>query len=378
MKSSNLTKTLLPNRMALVFLLILPFSILSAKNHTGHLLQQHNHPSNYEAFIANVFLLNNDGSTTFADGTLAQFNNAWSPLVDFMDGVKFGNINEQLSLLRTNVALALERRPIIPATDTLFLKLTKTTQRNYRMQIITCNLDHPGLQGFITDSYTGIPIQIDLNGTTTFYFSVDANPGSSASNRFTAIFSPITILPVTFRNILAIREVNGIAVQWQVDKELNIDSYNIEHASDGHTFYSIGSILANGNNHAGTIHYNWKDAHPLARDNFYRIRSVGLNGSISYSDIVKVSVTKQGASLFIYPNPVLDNRIGIQMNDAPNGVYRIRLLNLFGQVLYNESLIHVEGANTEFINLKQNITKGYYQLEVIKPDNSKETLQMVY
>ena len=378
MKPVNYTKPIVSLIVMFAFLLNCNFQTLSAKEIYGKPFQPSSIPASYESFIANVYLLNSDGTTHFADGTLAQFNNAWSPLVDFMDGIKFGNINEQLSLLRTSTALALERRPIINAPDTMFLKLTKTTQRDYRMQVITTNLDHPGMQGEIQDSYTGVPIPLDLNGSTTFDFTIDANPLSSASNRFMAVFRPTVILPVTFKSIVAIRQGIKIDVRWKVDNELNISNYVVERSFDGRNFTIVGTVLPAASSNGGSNVYDWYDLQPSKGDNFYRIRSVGASGDKAYSTIAKAAATGIAPSLLVFPNPISSDRIGLQMNNMDKGEYQVKLYNVYGQLIQKNTIVHDIESNTEIIPLQQSLPRGIYQLEVVNPDYTKQSLQLLY
>src|ERR1700733_13742507 len=84
-------------------------------------LAKENHkPPATESLRTNLYLLGDVNSTVLADGNLVQYNNGYSAAVNFQDVVKFNNINETFGIMRDNVLLAIERRPIITIVDTLF------------------------------------------------------------------------------------------------------------------------------------------------------------------------------------------------------------------------------------------------------------------
>ena len=117
-----------------------------------------------------------------ADGTLAEFNDQASAAIDANDGMKFGNINEMLSIKRNNILLAAERRPLLKSNDTIFLQLTKTTQRNYRFVFKPANLN-PVLTAFLEDSFTGQKIQLSVATPSTYDFTINSDAKSSVAKQ---------------------------------------------------------------------------------------------------------------------------------------------------------------------------------------------------
>ena len=81
-------------------------------------------------------------------------------------------------------------------------------------------------------------------------------------------------------------------------------------------------------------------------------------------------------SISIYPNPVSNGIINLQLNNQPPGIYGIRLLNKMGQVIISKQINHAEGSSTETIQLDKYIVHGIYQMEVSKPDGSKTNINV--
>lgn len=327
-----------------------------------------------ESIRANLYLLNDDNTTKLADGDLAEYNNLYHDSVTFEDARKFTNINENLGLDRYGTVLAIERRPVILKTDTLFFKLSKTTQRNYQFEFITTNLDHPGLQGFLTDAYSGTSTQLNLNGTTKINFSINADAASADINRFKIIYktttTPSTTLPVTFAAVSGAWLNNKISIDWKVESEINIANYMVQRSANGIDFTDLNSNAITAGNKTSNS-YKWTDEYPLSGNNFYRIKSIDLNGAIHYSITLKVATTLDGnGSVNIYPNPVKDNQINLTFTNQPAGNYHVRLINNNGQVFYTASLPVSNGNISQALFLNKKLANGMYNIEISKPDNT--------
>lgn len=331
-----------------------------------------------ETFRTNLYLLNNDNSVSLADGDLVQFNNAYSAAVDFYDAVKLQNINETLGLLRNNYLLSIERRPVITIADTLFLNLTKSTQRKYQFQLTAASLNHPGLTGQLQDKYTGINTNLDLNGTTTVNFTIDANAASQDANRFMVVFGPLSTTPVTFSSVMALQQNSNIAVNWNVSNEINIKEYQVQRSEDGNNFSSVAFIKVSDRSTATSNSYNWLDANAATGNHFYRIQSIGANGSELFSQVVKVKIEAKASSVSIFPNPVSNGKIGLQFTNQPGGIYKVRLISVFGQEIAARSVLHNGGSAAQNISFDKSINKGIYQLEIVKPDNTRTVTNIMF
>jgi hypothetical protein len=252
-------------------------------------------------------------------------------------------------------------------------------QRSYDLLFTAANLNQPNLFGFIQDSYTGTSTAINLNGTTLVPFTITSDPATANPNRFRVVFTTISLLsgvvPVTYTSAKAWQENKNIDVQWQVDNQLNVSQYRVEKSSDGVHFSNAANVQVSGKS---TSTYSWEDIDPSAGNNFYRIKEINYNGEVEYSKILKVSTAATGNSISVYPNPVVSGVIGLQMDNMASGTYSIRLLNTFGQLIYSKSINHMQGSATETITAPSGINKGVYRLEVIRPDNSINNINVVF
>jgi len=322
-----------------------------------------------------LHILQADGSSILADGTFAEFSENFSAAIDNDDALKFTNINECLALVRNNTTLAAERRPLVDQDDTLFVKLWRANVGyNYQFSIDPSNF--PGTTITLVDRYTGIETAVDVFGTTTYNFAVDANAASTDAGRFIIILHNYVVLPVSFTAVTALEKNKTVAVEWKVASELNITTYVVERSADGSVFTPLGEVAAK-NITAGNNIYRYNDVNPIAAANFYRITAIEKNGTVQHSEVVKVVIAPKAASFAsIYPNPVIDSRFNLHLNIHAKGEYKLILTNNIGQVICSTSKVFNGSSNTLPVSLPVKLSGGVYQLEVISPAGERNVLQL--
>ncbi len=314
----------------------------------------------------------NGSTVSFADANVVVFDNAYSNVVDGDDAIKLANSGENYGILRDNKILVIEARQIITNKDTLFFRVWNLQQQNYKFEFVPNDLNTPGLSAVLQDNYLNINTTLDLSNTNTINFTVNAAAGSSATNRFRIVFEQLTPLPVSFLNIAANRIGNNIKVDWQVAAEREIINYEVQRSTDGLNFIAVGIVSANRN--SATLNYNWMDLNAVSGTFFYRIKSNGISGEATYTNIVKVAAGKQQPGFSISPNPVENGIINLQMIHQPSGNYRLRLINLSGQTVINKSFNHSAGNGLQILQLPELLAAGNYTVEIIAADNTKTNL----
>ena len=168
-----------------------------------------------------------------------------------------------------------------------------------------------------------------------------------------------------------------INVEWKVENELNIKQYEVEKSLNGTQFTRLAVVPAAAN--GGTAaSYASTDIKPVEGYNYYRVKSLDLNGRASYTNVVKVLKGTLKHDIFISPNPITDGRIHLQFLNQPEGKYGLRLLNNLGQVIVARQISHAEGSSTEIIKWDFNLAHGIYKLEVTKPDGGVRNLNVLY
>ena len=325
---------------------------------------------------SNIYAVNADGSTFLSDGALSIFDDSYSNDVDGMDAKKLTNFGENLSIRTAGKLLVIERKHTIKSQDTIFLNLTGTRVQQYQFGFIADNIN-AGIEGFLEDNYLHTRTPLNLAGNTVVNFSIENIAGSYAPDRFRIVFAPSVPLPVTFTSVKAYRVDKNINVEWRVENERNMKQYEVEKSINGTQFTSIAIVPATANNGNSAIYLSI-DTKPVEGYNYYRIKSVDINGKTTYTNVVKVLMGSIKRDITIYPNPITDGMIHLQFLNQPEGKYGIRLLNKLGQIIVLRQISHAEGSSTELIKWDFNLAHGMYQLEVVKPDGSIKNINVLY
>ena len=323
---------------------------------------------------ANLFAKNSDGTVSINDGVLSTFDDVFSDETNRDDMYKLPNFTENISILRNAKSISIERRKPVNETDTIFYQMLSMKNKGYQLEFTFDAFKAPeGTTAILEDLYLNSKTALSMSAVSRYDFDVNSvNANSAMPNRFRIVFKKL----VQFTDIKGYVSNNDIAVDWKVGNEFNIHHYEIEKSTNGTNFVFIGTQLSAGNATAST-NYSWLDVNPSAGIYYYRIKCIGNNGVIIYSDKVKVSIAKGSGLPYVYPNPVTENSIGLHLTSMPAGLYNIKLLNETGQVVYSEIIIHAGGTATKIIVPKSTLVSGAYNLEVTAPDKKKTVIKVI-
>jgi hypothetical protein len=319
-----------------------------------------------------------DTISYLADGVLNMFDNSYSNEVDFNEDIqKQANLNEQCAITKSGHLMAVQRSLPVNAGDTIFLQLGHLNKITYRFSFEASAFNRPDLNAFLIDTFmhTSTPLSLGDNSTTVD-FTVTTAPGSAAAQRFAIIFKP-SPGSVIYNTVTATQQNKNVLVQWTVNNQLNIKEYIVERSANGTNFYPLDTTLATSGN-TNYIVYNWIDANPITGTNYYRIRNIDNNAVFQESNIASVDIGKGILSgMAIYPNPVIDGSIGLQMNNMPIGEYGIKIMNSSGQVMLTETIYHGATSEIELIYLNKAAAPGVYILEAQLPNNTQTKIKFV-
>jgi hypothetical protein len=323
-------------------------------------------------------LVNSDGTTTLLDGALTLYSPSYSDSVNAQDARKLSNPGENLGMQRGSTILAIERRQVIPGADSIFFRIWNLRENcNYQLQLITTNLNQPGLTSYLVDDYLKTNTAVDLNGATNINFSINGDPASYDVFRFTLIYATTlnTPLPLTFVSEKAYQENNFVKVDWQSSNESNVKEYSVEKSEDGNNFSSIGNIPADN---LPVNNYSYTDKFPLNGYNYYRIKSEDLDSHLKYSDVMKVFTGSSSGTLKVFPNPIVGNLINLELANLPADNYLIRVRNNFGQVVISKKIEYAGGTINQTLSIPPNMPHGIYQLEVLGTGENISHIGLIY
>jgi hypothetical protein len=182
--------------------------------------------------------------------------------------------------------------------------------------------------------------------------------GAGASGR--VVVTVNTVLPVRFGSITAFEKQGGIQINWTSYTEQNLDKYQIEYSDDGNNFAYRGTVNALNTT---TANYTFTDQRPVSGNNFYRIRSIDIDGKQALSHIIRINIGNTAKDITLYPNPVQNGILSWQGSLA-KGNYALKIFNVAGQRVFEQNFNHTGGAINQSIQLTDRKKAGLYFLRI--------------
>lgn len=298
----------------------------------------------------NVQLMHNNASSVVADGFVVVFAPGFLQTIGPEDSYKFTNSDENMAIMRNGTALSIEGRPNVIDYDTIPVKIWQYRQTSYKLRIFAANFTN-AITAVLKDNYLHQDFPIDL--TVDNLINYNLVPGDTASyspNRLCIVFLPKGSLPLGITSVNGMSKNNGIQLDWSVANNELADRYTIERSANSTEFTAVAQVTPAGT--SGAAAYTWYDNEPLRGNNYYRIKVTGKSGEARYSSLVKVNNGKIGPSgISIFPNPVVNGKIGLQMEAIPAAQYRLVIANHAGQVVYSQQVQHSGGSASRMVHV---------------------------
>ncbi len=128
--------------------------------------------------------------------------------------------------------------------------------------------------------------------------------GVGSSGYFIGTDNLLTALPVEEGNLKATAKEGSVLIDWETLREANTSHFEVEYKTDNSSFRRVGQVQAAGFSNR-LRDYQFVHNDPSAGYNYYRIKSVDLDGTYDYSKIVSVNFDPSDKVKF-YPNPLID------------------------------------------------------------------------
>ena len=315
-----------------------------------------------------------DKSTDITDGILVLLGQQYNNAADENDARKLGNFNENIVIEKDSKLLVIERRKIYTEYDTIFLGQYRMQRKTYQLECIAeGNIAAPGVKAFLEDKYLKTSVPISLQGNTKINFTITADAASAAADRFRIVFNRNTVSSLQAD---AVVQKTDVEIQWNIAPGAVINRYEVERSKDGIFFEKVATVKTN-NRVALPAKYKWIDVAPVPALYQYRIRAVNEFDEAIYSEPVQADLQNGVPFAKVYPNPVMDGIIRLQMNSMPAGAYKATLADGSGKVLQVQSFRY--NANTATVEIAgKALSAGVYLLELVGPGGLTATEKIFF
>ncbi len=129
-----------------------------------------------------------------------------------------------------------------------------------------------------------------------------------------------------FLNFTGYLQENEVHLDWKVLSDDRYDYFEVEKSANGTSFISIGRVAV------GSAYFKIDPA-PYTGDNFYRIKQVNKDGTITYSNTINVYYNPSKVNISVYPNP-FDAVLHVKVNSKADDQYSVNISDITGSKVY--------------------------------------------
>lgn len=225
----------------------------------------------------------------------------------------------------------------------------------------------------VTPSTTSYFSSVDIPATATRnVFGADYEIKASFATGFSgfAAGDPSTVpLPIKLLSFTGTKLNVTSVLNWVTSFEYNNDHFEIEVSTNGSDYHSIGTVASQGNSNIEQK-YSFTDRLPANGINYYRLKQVDKDGTITYSNIITLHFYLD-KYITIYPNPVKD--VLTVTLGKPSANVLVQVIAADGKLVYNRTL----SAVTRVLNIDVHaLPQGTYMLQLVT-DADKQSRQFV-
>jgi hypothetical protein len=181
--------------------------------------------------------------------------------------------------------------------------------------------------------------------------------GGDASNPL-----PVTLLSFEGRSL-----GSDVVLNWITTSEFNNSGFVVERSIDGRNFERVTFVAGQINSRTRVAYQSIDEmAFRTAASNvlYYRLRQVDVDGSFTYSNVVRVSQNdRNGAEINVQPNPFTGITNVVIASPEAND-YTIRITDVQGKLIAQRALQVEKGLNTVSLTELDNVVPGVYFIQV--------------
>jgi hypothetical protein len=162
---------------------------------------------------------------------------------------------------------------------------------------------------------------------------------------------------------------NVVNLSWTTASEVNVSHYEVERTLDGVHFDKVTEVVAIG--FSNNLHsYNATDEHPYAGTAYYRLKSVDLDGSVDYSDLIATGCQTNDNVEFSFQNayPSGDGNLNLVFTAEQNESFDASIFDMSGKLIASTSgIAGVKGNNQDKMFIGD-LAPGIYVVNLLNGD----------
>ncbi len=173
-------------------------------------------------------------------------------------------------------------------------------------------------------------------------------------------FLSLPIVPVTLTEFTGTLQGKNVLLQWKTSAEYNTKHFELERSFNGTGFTKIATLPAAGNSNTSR-QYSYTDRGPLTEKNYYRLRTIDLDGTNKLSNTILIKQPGIEQDILIMGNP-FKRDILIRFRKEPVSGGELRLVDMAGRLIAVERFSSGQ-QQVQFILPVGAMVKGIYNLQ---------------
>jgi murein DD-endopeptidase MepM/ murein hydrolase activator NlpD len=175
--------------------------------------------------------------------------------------------------------------------------------------------------------------------------------------------APEVPLPLTLLSFTAGRNQEQVVLQWETEKEVNINRYELQRSIDGTAYEPISTIKAK--NATSKQLYTYTDQSPFRSINYYRLKIIDQDGSARYSLVAKIDNRQGLLWMEVNPNP-FHHQLAIKTGGEA-GQLELKVTTITGQTVLSKIVTGIRGQTIYLPT--GSIQPGVYILSIYEGNN---------
>ncbi|WP_119078556.1 Ig-like domain-containing protein [Chitinophaga alhagiae] len=181
--------------------------------------------------------------------------------------------------------------------------------------------------------------------------------------------------PVVISRFTARPSGGGVALSWETEREINNQHFIVERSAHQRSFSPIDTVPAAAPNGQGAAYLRQDDG-VLPGYWHYRLKQVGKDGTVQYSEVQSVLVISREAwfRLLCF---ILGRQLHIYLDAPQSGPASIQLIDMQGNIRYQAQVGFTKGRNVKTVDVGQ-MPPGIYLLRVQSGNRAEVKKVFIY
>jgi hypothetical protein len=170
-------------------------------------------------------------------------------------------------------------------------------------------------------------------------------------------------LPIELLSFTGSNEGKYNRLNWVTASEINTEKFEVEKSTDRLSMWKFLESVPAAGNSTTSLNYSIIDNQPVVGNNYYRLKIIDIDGTVSYSKIINISFGETASNNFarVYPNPTSGN-LNVEIQSTANFETNVIAYDLVGKKIYDQTTSIAKGLNTLQIDFS-NFASGVYVLQ---------------